>query len=183
MQSETGMRTRLTCHRISKHTSTEPGSRHRQHAAESRGNPIIHMGHGIHGGGEGEIRTRGALLLNGFQDRLFRPLRHLSKPHGRVSRTRHDLHHKASADFWPMTGTHRTLEATDMMPEHFRVDCCVNLPSCSPPLLMGATRQLPPVEASERIMQLGTPLRCNGMMDAVNGMMDAINGRKETDTR
>ena len=28
--------------------------------------------------GQGEIRTRGGLPLNGFQDRLFRPLRHLS---------------------------------------------------------------------------------------------------------
>ena len=27
--------------------------------------------------GQGEIRTRGGLPLNGFQDRLFRPLRHL----------------------------------------------------------------------------------------------------------
>ena len=28
-------------------------------------------------GGQSEIRTRGGLHLNGFQDRLFRPLRHL----------------------------------------------------------------------------------------------------------
>lgn len=29
-------------------------------------------------GGQSEIRTRGRLPFNGFQDRLFRPLRHLS---------------------------------------------------------------------------------------------------------
>ncbi len=32
-------------------------------------------------GGQSEIRTRGGLPLNGFQDRLFRPLRHLSNVH------------------------------------------------------------------------------------------------------
>ncbi len=31
--------------------------------------------------GQSEIRTRGRLPFNGFQDRLFRPLRHLSNVH------------------------------------------------------------------------------------------------------
>ena len=31
-------------------------------------------------GGEGGIRTHGGLPLNGFQDRRFRPLSHLSDP-------------------------------------------------------------------------------------------------------
>ena len=41
--------------------------------------------HAIHclepGCGQSEIRTRGRLPFNGFQDRLFRPLRHLSSVH------------------------------------------------------------------------------------------------------
>ncbi len=41
--------------------------------------------HAIHclepGCGQSEIRTRGRLPFNGFQDRLFRPLRHLSNMH------------------------------------------------------------------------------------------------------
>ena len=76
--------------RIDRHTQRRTHIRLR--AAGNQVKPAEHQRskhekgfHAIHclepGCGQSEIRTRGRLPFNGFQDRLFRPLRHLSNAH------------------------------------------------------------------------------------------------------